>query len=190
MITLSSSTSDARSEALHLRRNCGRTFRDKVHRIISRRKFPQEESPQAPLPSPASGKNLNQTGGQSTASPTLVAEFPGIAYAGLKTTLEAFRGPVGIFPPLKIAVEGILSILAIVDVRIPLEQIVVLVGRLTPCCVRNVHRTVTTSRIWSVPLIISSQLSIVTRNSITSMRYITSLSSYQGLCTCLTCSML
>ena len=54
---------------------------------------------------------------QPTTPHTLPSEAGGVAYAGLKTTLEALRGPAAIFPPLKTAVEGIISILTIVDVR-------------------------------------------------------------------------
>lgn len=74
---------------------------------IFRHKFPREFPQAPPLP----------FDGPSTHSPSLAAESGGIAYEALKTALEALRGPAGMFPPLKTAVEGIISILTIVDVR-------------------------------------------------------------------------
>ena len=56
-------------------------------------------------------------GDQSTTPPTLGEESRGVTYAAFKTAIDALRGPSGMFPPLKTAVEGILSIVTIIDVR-------------------------------------------------------------------------
>jgi hypothetical protein len=55
-------------------------------------------------------------GGQSTASPTTAAELRDFALTTLRTVTDALTGPSSIYPRLKITVEVISSVVAIVDV--------------------------------------------------------------------------
>jgi hypothetical protein len=57
-------------------------------------------------------------GGQSTVSPTTGAQFRDIAFTTLRTITDALKGPSSIHPGLKITVEVISSLVAIVDVRV------------------------------------------------------------------------
>lgn len=92
-------------------------------------KFPEQTlySPQTTLPSSAADGVSDAEnpflkavdGGRSTSSPTLVAKSRDIAYATFKATIDVLRGSSGMFPPLQIAVEGIISIVTIIDVCIP-----------------------------------------------------------------------
>ena len=106
----------------------------KIFAFIRRRNPPKAATPLPSLPldvgcpsqlpsflSSASGVHSNsfqQIVGGNHRIKTIFPDAPGgIAYAGLKTTLEALRSPAGAFPPLKAALEGIIGILTIVDVR-------------------------------------------------------------------------
>jgi hypothetical protein len=56
-------------------------------------------------------------GDQSTVSPTAAAELRDFAFTTLRTITDALKGPSSIHPGLKVAVEVISSLVAIVDVR-------------------------------------------------------------------------
>lgn len=58
---------------------------------------------------------LSETGGES-ASSSLAAERRGVAFQAFKTMLGTMNEVAGIFPPLKSATGGLLSVLTIVDV--------------------------------------------------------------------------
>lgn len=104
----------------------------KVFGFISRRKVTKESSEasppfalvESPIQSPQLSTALGSPGpfqqifsdSQPMTPQTMAAEVGDVFYAGLRMTLEALRGPAAAFPPLKAAIEGTISILAIADV--------------------------------------------------------------------------